>query len=75
MLLAILKCALCRQPALVQAFAAVAEAKQSIDGVVKVSAYEELDSQLTPGQGKDAKVDLMIFPAGAGKPLLNYLIR
>lgn len=55
---------LCRHPALVQAFTAVAEVKQSIDGIVKVSAYEELDSQPRSGRGSGARVDMMIFPAG-----------
>ena len=56
---------LCRHPALVQAFAAVAAEKPHIDGVVKITAFESVERTRTQKRRDKDKVDLMIFPAGA----------
>lgn len=46
-----------------QAFAAVAKLKASLDGVVKVTAYEDLQRQTLQEAGSDV-ADLKLFPAG-----------
>ena len=48
---------------MVQAFAAVAKLKAALDGVVKVTAYEDLQRQTLQEAGSDV-ADLKIFPAG-----------
>jgi hypothetical protein len=55
-----------RHPALVQAFAGVAEAKQrlegALEGVVKVTAYEHMDG--FDKSGDQTRVEMLFFPEG-----------
>ena len=48
---------------MVQAFAAVAKLQASLDGVVKVTAYEDLQRQTLQEAGSGV-ADLKLFPAG-----------
>lgn len=53
---------ICRHPALVQAFGAVAECKANVSGTVKVTAYEHME--VLDRSGDQSKVDMLLFPAG-----------
>ena len=45
-----------------QAFAAVAQHKEDILGVVRVTAYEHMEA--ADQSGDQSKVDMLLFPAG-----------
>jgi len=72
----------CRHPALMQAFAGVAEAKQKaegeLDGVVKVTAYEHMEGY--DKSGDQTRVEILFFPEGlwlkifTTKPTLTLLL-
>ena len=51
-----------------QAFAAVAEYKSNVVGVVKVTAYEHME--VADRSGHQSRVDMLLFPAGENRFLL-----
>ncbi|CAK0734722.1 hypothetical protein CVIRNUC_000472 [Coccomyxa viridis] len=53
-----------RMPEFLQAFAAVAANRKHIEGVVRISAYEDADPTSHP-QSRPGKCDMMLFPSGA----------
>lgn len=52
----------CRHPALLQAFAAVADSKANVTGTVKVTAYEHME--VLDRSGDQSRVDMLLFPEG-----------
>lgn len=53
-----------------QAFAAVAQKKESILGTVRVTAYEHME--VADQTGDQSKVDMLLFPAGMSIPASSH---